>query len=319
MSVYTSVSHAQLSAWLERYALGELRELQGIAAGIENTNYFVTTTAGRYVLTLFEKLQPDELPYYLGLMTHLAAREIPCPRPIPDLRGNVLGALCGKPAMLVTRLPGRDVEHPSVLQCTLVGEALGRMHLAGLDYPHTMPNPRGLAWWRGAALDVAPHMAASDLALLEDELRFQSLHRTQQLPRGAIHADLFRDNVLFAQDRIGGIIDFYFACTDALLYDVAITVNDWCIEADGTLDSERTSALLAAYRTVRAVSEDEEEAWPVMLRAGALRFWISRLFDLHCPRPGELTFAKDPAHFQRILQARTAAHAGKHGTLAWPS
>jgi len=316
MSVYTSVSQAQLSAWLGHFVLGELLELKGIAAGIENTNYFVTTTAGRYVLTLFEKLQPEELPYYLGLMAHLAARGIPCPRPIPDASGKVLDALCGKPATLVTRLPGHDIEHPSVRQCSLVGEALGRMHREGLDYPHSMPNPRGFDWWHGAALEVAPHMPACEAALLEGELRFQTLHRRDDLPRGAIHADLFRDNVLFDGDAIGGIIDFYFACTDALLYDLAITVNDWCIDAGGALDAERTSALLAAYRAVRPVTLPERDAWPAMLRAGALRFWISRLFDLHCPRPGELTFAKDPAHFQRILQARIDAYADGHGMLA---
>ena len=308
MSVYTSVSHAQLSAWLRGYALGELLELKGIAAGIENTNYFVSTTRGRYVLTLFEKLQPEELPYYLGLMTHLAARGIPCPRPIPDARGSVLGELCGKPATLVTRLNGLDIERPDVHHCSLVGEVLGRMHIAGMDYPHTMPNPRGLDWWHGAALEVAPHMPAADAALLNAELGFQSRYRLDELPRGAIHADLFRDNVLFDGGAIGGVIDFYFACTDILLYDLAITVNDWCIQPSGALDEARSGALLGAYRAVRPISAPERDAWPVMLRAGALRFWVSRLFDLHCPRPGELTFAKDPAHFQRVLRARIDAH-----------
>ena len=308
MSVYTSVSHAQLSAWLQGYALGELLELKGIAAGIENTNYFVNTTHGRHVLTLFEKLQPEELPYYLGLMTHLAARGIPCPRPIPDARGNVLGKLCGKPATLVSRLNGQDIEHPDVRHCTLVGEVLGRMHLAGMDYPQAMPNARGIDWWHGAALEVEPHLPAADAALLAAELRFQLLYRSDELPRGAIHADLFRDNVLFDGDAIGGVIDFYFACTDVLLYDLAITVNDWCIEPSGALDEARASALLAAYGAVRPIGASERDAWPVMLRAGALRFWVSRLFDLHCPRPGELTFAKDPAHFQRVLRARIDAH-----------
>ena len=307
MSVYTSVSHGQLSAWLAGYALGDLLELKGIAAGIENTNYFVTTTEGRYVLTLFEKLQPEELPFYLGLMAHLSARAIPCPRPIADRSGKVLGELCGKPATLVTRLSGKDIERPSARQCALVGAMLARMHIAGMDYPHAMPNPRGLDWWHGAALEVTPHMPAAEATLLDAELRFQALHRSAGLPRGAIHADLFRDNVLFDGDAIGGVIDFYFACTDALLYDLAITVNDWCIDDTGALDDARARALVEAYRAVRPTTAPEREAWPVMLRAGALRFWVSRLFDLHCPRPGELTFAKDPAHFQRVLQARIDA------------
>ena len=304
MSVYTTVSQAQLGTWLERFDVGTLLDLQGIAAGIENTNYFVTTTAGRYVLTLFEKLQPAELPFYLGLMSHLSAHGIPSPRPIPDRHGSVLGALCGKPATLVTRLRGQDVAEPDSRQCERVGAMLARMHVAGRGYAETMPNPRGLAWWRGAALEVSPRMPADEADLLQRELDYQSAHRPDRLPQGAIHADLFRDNVLFDGPEIGGVIDFYFACTDALLYDLAITVNDWCIRVDGELDASRTRSLLAAYCAVRPLAASEPPAWPTLLRAGALRFWISRLYDFHCPRPGELTFAKDPTHFRNILLAR---------------
>ena len=304
MSVYTPVSRAQLSSWLERFDVGTLVDLQGIAAGIENTNYFVTTTAGRYVLTLFEKLQPPELPFYLGLMSHLSARGIPCPRPIPDRHGAALGELCGKPATLVTRLRGHDVAEPDSRQCERVGAMLARMHIAARDYPDAMPNPRGLAWWRGAALEVLPRMPTDEADLLRQEIDFQRAHPADGLPRGAIHADLFRDNVLFDGSAIGGVIDFYFACTDALLYDLAITVNDWCIGAGGELDASRTRSLLAAYCSVRPLAATEPQAWPTLLRAGALRFWISRLYDFHCPRPGELTFAKDPTHFRNILLAR---------------
>lgn len=306
MSVYTTVSRSALRRWLERYALGELGELRGIAAGIENTNYFVTIGGRRYVLTLFEKLQPHELPFYLDLMTHLSARGIPCPRPMPDREGRVFSELCGKPATLVTRLPGRDVDAPSPAHCAAVGRMLARMHLAGVDYPHSMPNPRGLAWWRGAALEVLPRLAAEEARLLESELDYQSRARADGLPQGAIHADLFRDNVLFEGAAIGGVIDFYFACTDTLLYDLAITVNDWCTEADGSLSHPRSRALLQGYRALRSLAAEEYPAWPRLLRAGALRFWVSRLYDFHCPRPGELTFAKDPAHFRRVLEARIA-------------
>jgi homoserine kinase type II len=179
-----------------------------------------------------------------------------------------------------------------------------------------MPNPRGLLWWRGAALELADRLPPDEAALLAAEIAHQSAAALGALPRGAIHADLFRDNVLFDGDAIGGVIDFYFACTDSLLYDVAITVNDWCIEPDGRLDRSRTRALLAAYRSVREFTPLEIEAWPTMLRAGALRFWVSRLYDLHCPRPGELTYAKDPAHFLRVLQARIAAQAELRAMLA---
>ncbi|MPZ43457.1 MAG: homoserine kinase [Betaproteobacteria bacterium] len=316
MSVYTSVSRSQLSAWLGRYDVGALRSLRGIAAGIENTNYFVTTARGRFVLTLFEKLQPAELPFYLGLMTHLSARGIACPRPVPDDEGRVFSELNGKPATLVSRLPGHDVAAPDSEHCTAVGAMLAHMHLAGTDYAHTMPNPRGLLWWRGAALEVLPRMPAAEAALLEQELEYQSRARLDALPSGAIHADLFRDNVLFDGRAIGGVIDFYFACTDRLLYDLAITVNDWCIDPNGALDPGRTRALLRAYRSVRPLAPAEIDAWPTLLRAGALRFWLSRLYDLHCPRPGELTFAKDPGHFQRVLQARMEAEDRARGMLA---
>jgi homoserine kinase type II len=316
MSVYTKVSRAQLCAWLKGYALGELQDLQGIAAGIENTNYFVTTTQGDYVLTLFEKLQPEELPFYLGLMTHLAQRGIPCPMPTPARNGEVLGELCGKPAALVTRLSGHDVETPDALQCAAVGTMLARMHLAGMDYPNTMPNPRGLTWCRGAALEVTPYIPALDAVLLAEELRFQALSRLEAMPRSAIHADLFRDNVLFDGKAITGVIDFYFACTDVALYDLAIAVNDWCTDETGVLDETRTAALLTAYRALRTISASERAAWPILLRAAALRFWVSRLYDLHCPRPGELTFAKDPGHFRRILEARIGEHSHAQLTLA---
>jgi homoserine kinase type II len=206
----------------------------------------------------------------------------------------------------VSRLPGRDVTTPSAEHCREVGTMLAKMHLAGRTYPSTMPNPRGLAWWRAAALEVVPRMPAAEVRLLEQELAFQARTPAPSLPRGAVHADLFRDNVLFDGPRIGGIIDFYFACTETLLYDLAVTVNDWCVDDVGALDASRTHALLAAYHAVRPIEPAEHDAWPQLLRAGALRFWLSRLFDLHCPRPGELTFAKDPDHFRRVLEARRA-------------
>jgi homoserine kinase type II len=304
MSVYTSVTRPQLEQWLAAYDLGTLDDLQGIAAGIENTNYFVTTSAGRYVLTLFEKLQPEELPFYLGLMTHLSTAGVPCPRPIPNRAGAVLGMLNSKPATLVSRLPGRDISTPSVAHCGEVGVMLATMHLAGQTYPATMPNPRGLPWWRAAALEVIPRMPSHEVLLLEQELAFQARPPAEVLPRGAVHADLFRDNVLFDGPVIGGVIDFYFACTETLLYDLAVTVNDWCVDDVGQLDASRAQALLAAYHAVRPIEPGERAAWPQLLRAGALRFWLSRLFDFHCPRPGELTFAKDPGHFRQVLEAR---------------
>jgi homoserine kinase type II len=306
MSVFTRVTHEELSAWLKRYAIGALTDLQGIAAGIENTNYFVTTSHGRFVLTLFERLSAAELPFYLNLMAHLARHGIPCPAPIADRGGKYLGILNGKPATIVTCLPGAPLTAPGAGHCGQVGAVLGDMHLAGKGYGGKLENPRGPRWWREAAHAVTPFLDEARSGLLASELEFQARHRELDLPRGPVHADLFRDNVLFDGERIGGVIDFYFAGVDAFVFDVAVTVNDWCVDTAGEIDAERTRALLAAYRRVRDFTEDEREAWPVMLRAAALRFWLSRLYDFYLPRPGELTHAHDPEHFRRVLEARRA-------------
>jgi len=304
MSVFTPVTADELRHWLQDYAVGELTDLQGISAGIENTNYFVTTSDSRYVLTLFEKLTAQELPFYLNLMAHLAEQGVPSAHPVANRAGSYLGMLNGKPAALVARLEGQDVTTPTTVQCAAVGTALAKLHLAGQSYATTMDNPRGPKWWKGALTDILPFVAGDDAALLKEEIRFQSLYRFSDLPRGVIHADLFRDNVLFFGNQVAGVIDFYFACTDALLYDIAIAVNDWCNTADGGLDAARTRAFLDAYGAVRQYTPIERGAWPVMLRAGALRFWVSRLYDYHLPRPGELTHAKDPQHFRNILEQR---------------
>jgi len=304
MSVFTRVTAEELSAWLKRYAIGTLVDLQGIAAGIENTNYFVTTSHGRFVLTLFERLSAAELPFYLNLMAHLARHGIPCPAPLADRSNRYLGTLNGKPATLVTCLSGAPLSSPQPVHCARVGAMLADMHHAGRGYGGKLENPRGPTWWREAARQVAPFLDAARSELLASELEFQARHRALDLPRGPVHADLFRDNVLFEGDRIGGVIDFYFAGIDALLFDIAVTVNDWCIDRTGAIDPQRADALLGAYRATRELSPAEREAWPVLLRAAALRFWLSRLYDFYLPRPGELTHAHDPEHFRRVLEAR---------------
>jgi homoserine kinase type II len=306
LSVYTTVSDLQLAEWLRRYSVGTLVSCEPIKAGIENTNYFVATSQGRYVLTLFERLPAEELPFYLDLMAHLARHGIPCPAPIANLSDQYLEHLNGKPAALVTRLPGRSLEHPAENHCAELGALLGRMHLAARSYAAYLENPRGPKWWRVAAKEVLPFLQKDQAGLLESELQFQAGQRFPDLPRGPVHADLFRDNTLFEKERISGVIDFYFAGVDCLLYDVAVCVNDWCLvePTDPRLEAKRARALLAAYHAVRPFAGLEREAWPVLLRAAALRFWLSRLYDLHLPRPGMLVHAHDPEHFQRVLEAR---------------
>ena len=310
MSVYTPVSEAELEAWLANYSVGRLEACEPIEAGIENTNYFVTTTQGRYVLTLFERLPAQELPFYLGLMAHLARHGIPAPAPLADLGDQYLGRLNGKPAALVTRLASRSLERPGPPECAELGALLARMHLAGRSYSAYLENPRGPKWWRLAANEVSSFLDAGQRALLEEELTFQASQRFPDLPRGPVHADLFRDNALFDGGRISGVIDFYFAGVDCLLYDVAVCANDWClvdVERDPALEPERAAALLSAYEAVRPWTALERAGWPAMLRAAALRFWLSRLHDFHLPRPGMLVHAHDPEHFRRILECRRAS------------
>lgn len=314
MAVFTTVSREELARWLQSFDLGELLGFEGIASGIENTNYFVDLTRGRFVLTLFERLSPQELPFYLELMKHLAAHGIACPDPLADRKGRLLSSLNGKPAALVTRLAGKARMDPGPAHCALVGEALARMHLAAVDYPGTLPNLRGLPWWVETTPKVLPFLTADQAGLLRDELAAQQAFAESKvfaaMPRSAVHADLFRDNVLFdsapdGSPRLGGIIDFYFAGVDSWAFDLAVTVNDWCIvDGDGRFDPSRLAALLGAYRSVRQPTAAEIEAWPTMLRAAALRFWLSRLFDLHLPRPAEMVTPKDPTEFERILTAR---------------
>ncbi|HMC13224.1 MAG TPA: homoserine kinase [Gallionellaceae bacterium] len=314
MSVFTRVTEAEFSTWLGDYSLGQLLELQGIASGIENTNYFVTTTNGLFVLTLFEKLSATELPFYLNLMAHLARHGIPSPSPVANRHNNFLGELNGKPACIVSRLAGKSLTQPGAAHCAAVGAMLGQMHLAGQSFSGAMDNPRGAAWRRHAAQQIRPFLSANDAALLDSEVAFHEQRGLHELPQGVVHADLFRDNVLFDGARIGGLIDFYFACNDSLLYDVAITVNDWCVNADSVLDEARIQALLAAYHKVRAFTAQEKTMWPVALRAAALRFWLSRQYDLYLPRDGEMVHVHDPEQFKRILQQHIAAN----GAIIWP-
>jgi len=312
MAVYTEVSFDEAASLFRRLDVGALTQLKPCVGGIENTNYFAETTQGRYVLTLFERLTAQELPFYLHLMRHLADRGIPVPGPKADQGGEILHWLKGKPAAVVDRLPGQHPMSPNLRQCAQTGGMLARLHLAGQDFPMHQPNLRGLAWWTATVPQVLPFVSAGQRALLEDELAVQQQAQASPthaaLPRGPIHADLFRDNTMFEGDRLTGLFDFYFAGVDTLVFDIAVCLNDWSTEADtGRLDDARATAFVGAYDAVRRLEDAEIASLPLALRAAALRFWISRLWDLHLPRDASVLKPHDPSHFERVLRARRHA------------
>ncbi|NBQ87620.1 MAG: homoserine kinase [Betaproteobacteria bacterium] len=312
MAVFTEVSSDAAQALLSRLGLGELQSLRGIEGGIENTNYFATTDRGDYVLTLFERLTHAQLPFYLHLMKHLAQRGIPVPDPAADAKGEILHTVCDKPAAVVNRLRGRSELAPQADHCAQVGAMLARMHLAGRDYAREQPNLRGLPWWNDTVPVVLPHLDAAQAELLVAELAWQNHIAASPmyaaLPRGPVHADLFRDNVMFDEGRLSGFFDFYFAGVDTWLFDLAVALNDWCITLEtGEAHAGRTEAMLSAYTAVRPLTLPEQHLLPALLRAGALRFWISRLWDFHLPREASMLKPHDPTHFERVLRHRRDA------------
>ena len=309
MAVFTEVSFEEASALMRGLKLGELTELRGIEGGIENTNYFATTDKGAYVLTLFERLTAEQLPFYLHLMKHLALAAIPVPDPAANRDGDLLQSVKGKPAAVVNRLRGHSELQPKAEHCAAVGAMLARMHLAGRDFNRSQPNLRGLPWWNETVPLVLPHLNANQAALLQSELALQNHVAASAayaaLPKGPIHADLFRDNVMFDGGELTGFFDFYFAGVDHWLFDLAVCLNDWCIDLrDGSHVSERATAMLQAYASVRPLTSAERQLLPLMLRAGALRFWISRLWDFYLPREATMLKPHDPTHFENVLRQR---------------
>ncbi|CCD29418.1 Homoserine kinase (HSK) (HK) [Candidatus Glomeribacter gigasporarum BEG34] len=317
MAVFTALSATQLAPWLQRYPLGQIVDLQGIVSGIDNTNYFLTTTRGAYVLTIFEHLSARALPFYLDFMRHLAARRMPVPVPVAQSDGALFSLLRGKPAALVSRLEGAVQMAPAAHHCAEAGRMLARMHLAGKTFAAAAPqNPRGLAWQCEAARAIDPFLRPAQRRLLHHELAFQ--HSIQasaeyaRLPAGICHGDLFRDNVFFVTQqgdsaghpcRLSGFFDFYFAGLDKWLFDIAVCINDWCVmPASGQYEEARVRAFLTAYQAVRAFTPLEAVYWPALLRAAALRFWLSRLHDFYVPRPAKILNVHDPAYFERILR-----------------
>ncbi len=321
MSVFTQVGGDQLEEFLCAYDVGELQDYRGISAGIENTNYFVDTDQGRFVLTLFEHQTGAELRFPISLMELLADAGVPTARPIRGRDGDALRQLAGKPTALVTRLSGKAVESPSVTHCGVLGSALADLHLAGQQQSIEQSNLRGAEWFKQTARKVKSFLSGEQASLLDQEMSFQQGWLDQHpealeaLPTGVIHADLFRDNALWDGEQLVGIIDLYAACHDHLLYDLAICVNDWCIDEGGEIDDQRARAMIGAYASKRALTENEKQSWSAVLRRAALRFWLSRLYDKHFPRPGELTTVLDPDHFVNVLRARRACADNLSGLL----
>jgi len=310
MAVYTEISDEELDAFVAGYDIGSVTSCKGIAEGVENSNFLLVTTVGRYILTLYEKrVNPDDLPFFLGLMEHLAARGLGCPLPVHDRGGRALGRLAGRPAAIVTFLDGVSVKRPTARHCELLGEALARLHLAGEGFELWRPNALSMPSWRPlwerskARADEVARGLADDI---EAELDFLEANWPSDLPAGVVHADLFPDNVFFLGDRLSGLIDFYFACDDFLAYDVAICLNSWCFEQDLSFNLTKGQALLDGYNRVRPLAAAEAARLPLLARGSALRFLLTRLYDWLNVPPGALVRPKDPLEYHRKLRFHRA-------------
>ena len=301
MSVYTQIARPQLDQFFSTYALGEVIGFEGIQDGINNTNYFVETTQGSFVLTLFETLTADELPHFIRLLSHLVKHNIPCPEHQPDRQAKVLRELNNKPAAVFKRLPGIATTSPSIEQCQEIGVQLANVHRCTQHYVFPIKNNNGPDWCKKLLNKIDARLSATDRALIKDELLFQTANSSVGLPQGAIHADLFRDNVLFVDNQLSGILDFYSAHKGALLFDIAITSNDWCCE-NGDINPDKLIALISGYESFRPLEQLEKQHWQTMLRAAALRFWLSRLEHQLYPRSGDIIQQKDPLIFRHLLQ-----------------
>lgn len=318
MAVYTEVSDDELAAFVAGYGIGQVLSFKGIAEGVENTNYFLHTTAGSYILTLYEKrVREEDLPFFLALMEHLAARGLTCPQPVRNRANQPLGRIAGRPGVIVSFLTGVSVRRPRARHCGAVGDVLARLHRAGADFAMRRPNALSIASWPGlfaAAAGDADQVAPGLGERTARELDHLAAVWPQALPGGIIHADLFTDNVFFIGDDLSGIIDFYFACTDAFAYDLAICLNAWCFEPDGSFNLTKGRAMIAGYEAVRRLEPEEAQALPILCRGAALRFMLTRLVDWLNVPPGALVRPKDPLEYDRKLAFhRHVTSAAKYG------
>lgn len=318
MAVFTPLSSEELSDFLKNYNLGELVDHKGILSGIENSNFYVNTTKGRFVLTVFEKLNETQIPYYLELQKHLLDKGLSVSGPISGKNGRLFFTLKNKPASIAPCIRGEYVARPNAETCYQMGKMLAEMHLAVKDFPLSQENTKGLAFWEESLPQLKPYIPEDLFDYLEKEITLQkNLINTQEykeLESGAVHADLFRNNSLIEVDgdsqKLGGVIDFYFACNAPFLYDLAVTLNDWTINQEsGEFLPEETTAFLKGYNSIRKRTDKEHHLWQDMLSAAALRFWVSRLYDFYLPREASMLKPHDPKHFERILKLRREAKA----------
>ena len=306
MAVYTSINSSDLNDWIEKFNFKDLVNFKGISSGVTNSNYLIQMAHSNYILTIFEHNNIEELPFYIDLMTYLAKENFLCPRPIENKNGQALGLLKEKPALMVSFLDGKEKAIRSPKSCYLVGQYLAKLHLTANNFPQLNKNTRGLDWVSDMYLNLKKYLSLEDQGILELEINYHKEMDKVELPEGIIHGDLFRDNVLFLNDKISGFIDFYYACNEKFIYDIAIAINDWCIDQDGQINKSMFLEFIKGYRSERKLTDNEQEYLNVSLRLAALRFWLSRLEDFYNAKEGEITSIKDPKHFKDILLDRQA-------------
>ena len=306
MAVYTSITSSDLSEWFKQFNFEDFVDFKGISSGITNSNYLILMPHSNYILTIFEHNNIEELPFYVDLMSYLTKENFLCPRPIENNSGQALCLLKDKPALMVSFLEGKEITIRETKSCYSVGQYLARLHLTASNFPQSNENTRGLSWISDMYLNLKKYLSMEDQKVIELEISYHKEIDETNLPEGIIHGDLFRDNVLFLNDKVSGFIDFYYACNERFIYDIAIAVNDWCVEDDGKIDALMSLEFIKGYQSERKLTDNENEYLNSALRLAALRFWLSRLEDFYNAKEGEFTTIKDPNHFKNILLDRQA-------------
>ena len=306
MAVYTSITSNDLSDWFKKFNVKDFIDFKGISSGVTNSNYVIFMPYSKCILTIFEHNNIEELPFYVDLMTYLTKKNFLCPKPIENNSGQALALLKEKPALMVSFLDGKEIAIRDSRSCYSVGQYLARLHLATNNFPQSNKNTRGLDWMTVTHLNLKKYLSIEDQKIIELEINYHKEIDKVELPEGIIHGDLFIDNVLFLNDKVSGFIDFYYACNERFIYDIAIAINDWCIDEDGKINKTMYLEFIKGYKSERVLTDNEQDYMNVALRLAALRFWLSRLDDFYNAKEGEITSIKDPNHFKNILLNRQA-------------